>query len=137
MGRHRLSAHDDVFWDSVRAQLEAFHAAGQSWTAIARSLGVGKQTLTGFRKRRTPALDAEALLKLCTVLRVPLTFQGQTVRAVDTPEVPTLQLHMEFDDSFELRADPLPQAILSRKPPNRVSYIGVRIEQITKKPGSG
>ncbi len=43
-----------------------------------------------------------------------------------------LQLQMEFDDSFELRADPLPQVVLRRKPPNRVSYIGIRIEQIVK-----
>lgn len=138
MGRTRLFVHDDAFWDSVRAQLEALHAGGESWTAIARSLGIGKQTLTGFRKHRTAALDAEALLKLCTVLKVPLTFQGQTVRAVgdDTQESPTLQLQMEFDDSFELRADPLPQAVLVRKPPNRVSYIGVRIEQIPKKSGA-
>jgi hypothetical protein len=95
-------------------------SAGHSWTAIADSLGVGKQTLTGFRKRRAPALDAEALLRLCTVWKVPLTFREQTIQCLADdakPEaVAVLQLQMEFDDSFELRADPTPRAILTRNP---------------------
>jgi hypothetical protein len=139
MGRHRVHARDIAFWDAVRSLLEGVHAAGHSWTAIADTLGIGKQTLTGFRKNRTPALDAEALLKLCAVWKVSLTFQDQTIRVVDDTQLnasPTLQLQMEFDDSFELRADPTPRAILTRKPPNRVSYIGVRVEQLDKKPGS-
>ncbi len=123
----------------MRSLLETVHAAGHSWTEIAAALGVGKQTLSGFRKHRTPALDAEALLKLCAVWKVPLNFQDQTIRCVSgdaQPETSTLQLQMEFDDSFELRADPIPRAVLTRKPPNRVSYIGVRIEQVGKKPGA-
>jgi len=139
MGRPRLFIHDVAFWDSVRSRLESIHSAGQSWTAIAAVLGVGKQTLTGFRKRRTPALDAEALLKLCVVWRVPLTFKDQIIRCV-TDDIPlqtsTFQLQMEFDDSFELRADPSPRAILTRKPPNRVSYVGIRIERVGEKNGS-
>jgi hypothetical protein len=139
MGRCRLRDHDAAFWDSVRSLLEGVHAAGHRWTAIAEALGIGKQTLTGFRKHRTPALDAEALLRLCAVWKVPLVFQDQTIRCVaddtQTDASPTMQLQIEFDDSFELSADPTPRAILTRKPPNRVSYIGIRVEQLDKKPG--
>jgi hypothetical protein len=139
MGRPRLRARDVAFWDSVRSLLDGVHAAGHSWTAIADTLGVGKQTLTGFRKRRAEALDAEALLRLCTGWNLPLTFQDQTIRCLaddaEREAVPVLQLQMEFDDSFELRADPTPRAILTRKPPSRVSYIGVRVEQVGKRSG--
>jgi hypothetical protein len=137
MGRHRLFIRDVEFWDSVRSKLDEVHAAGHSWTAIAARLEVGKQTLTGFLKRRTPCLEAEALLKLCVAWNVPLTFQDRTIRCVaDGQSEPSLQLQMEFDDSFELRADPMPQAILTRKPVDRASYIAVRVEQVSKKPGA-
>ena len=138
MGRPRIHARDVAFWESVRSLLEGVHATGQSWTAIAEALGVGKQTLTGFRKHRTPALDAEALLRLCAIWKVPLMFQDQTIRCVGDgthPDAsPSLHLQMDFDDSFELLADPTPRAIVTRKPPSRVSYIGVRLE-LDKKPG--
>jgi len=122
-----------AFWDSVRSLLNDLNAAGNSWTAIAAGLGISKQTLTGFRNKRSPALDAEALLRLCTVWKMPLMFREQTVRCVgevesEAPAV--LQLQMEFDDSFELLADPTPRAILTRKPPSKVSYVGIRVEQI-------
>jgi hypothetical protein len=114
--------------------LENVHASGQSWTAIANVLGVGKQTLTGFQMRRAPALDAEAVLRLCTTLKLSLSFENQTIRSVleetQIQAEPVLRLEMEFDDSFELRSDPTPRAILTRKPPNRASYIGVRIERV-------
>jgi hypothetical protein len=139
MGRSRLHNRDEVFWESVRSHLENVHAAGQSWTAIANALGVGKQTLTGFQKRRSPALDAEAVLRLCTIFDLSLTFQNQSIRSVledvQIQEEPVLRLEMEFDGSFELRSDPTPRAILTRKPPNRASYIGVRIERVGR--GSG
>ena len=70
---------------------------------------------------------------------MPLTFKDQIIRCV-TDDIPlqtsTFQLQMEFDDSFELRADPSPRAILTRKPPNRVSYVGIRIERVGEKNGS-
>jgi DNA-binding Xre family transcriptional regulator len=139
MGRTRLYIRDAAFWDSVRALLEDLHAKGHKWTTIADALGIGKQTLTGFRKGRSPALDAEAVLRICAVWKAPLTFQGHTIRSsaddTQTEALPMLQLQMEFDDSFELRADPIPRAILTRKPPSRVSYIGVRIERVDEKAG--
>src|SRR5580704_2583133 len=139
MGRARLHNRDAAFWASVRSLLEELHAKGHKWTPIAEAIGIGKQTLTGFRKGRSPALDAEAVLRICTEWHVPLAFRGQTIRsAADdtrTEASPLVQLQMEFDDSFELRADPIPRAILTRKPPSRVSYIGVRIERVDEKAG--
>jgi len=135
MGRPRLYPRDADFWESVRARLDEIHESGTSWIVLAETLGVSKQTLTGFRKRRSPALEAEALLNLCAVLKVPLLFKNETIRCVVAPsdEQPGLELQMEFDDSFELRADPTPRAILTRKPPSRASYIGIRVEQIIGK----
>jgi hypothetical protein len=136
MGRPRRHARDTAFWDSVRSLLERVHAEGHSWTAIANTLGVGKQTLTGFLKRRAPALDAEAMLRMCTAWKLPLNFQNQTIACSaenalgKDSSVLQLQLQMDFDDSFELRADPTPRAILTRKPPSRVSYIGISIKHV-------
>jgi hypothetical protein len=139
MGRPKLYPHDRMFWDSVRATLDSVHSTGHTWTTIAEVLGVGKQTLTGFRKGRVPALEAEALLKLCLNWKVPLTFRDQMIQCGVGGSQPDaadgLQLRMEFDDSFELEVGSTPRAILTRKPPDRVSYVGIRIERLSKKSG--
>jgi len=110
------------------------HADGNSWTAVADALGISKQMLTGFLKGRATALDAEAILRMCTTWKLPLTFDNQTIScstgSIQVEDSPALRLEMEFDDSFELQADPTPRAILTRKPPNRVSYIGIRIKHV-------
>jgi DNA-binding Xre family transcriptional regulator len=132
MGRPRLYPRDAEFWESVRSRLDEIHATGTSWIVVAKTLGISKQALSAFRKRRSPALEAEALLNLCAVLKVPLLFKNETIRCVADDDL-GLQLQMEFDDSFELRADPNPRAILTRKPPSRASYIGIRVEQVPAK----
>ena len=131
MGRPRLYPRDADFWESVRSRLDEIHASGTTWIVIAATLGISKQALSAFCKRRSPALEAEALLNLCAVLKVPLLFKNETIRCVG--EDLGMQLQMEFDDSFELRADPNPRAILTRKPPSRASYIGIRVEQLPEK----
>jgi hypothetical protein len=130
MGRPRLIPRDSVFWDHVRHILEDLHKAGHSWTDIAGRLHVGKQTLTGFRKHRAEALDAEAVLRLCSEWNQRLTLSGHIIGRADELSSGAdvgLTMTMEFDDSFEIRTEPNPSVILVRKPPNRVSYIGVRI----------
>jgi DNA-binding Xre family transcriptional regulator len=127
MGRTRIQPRDLVFWDSIRSLLDQVRRSGeQNWTELAASLGVSKQTLTGFRKGRIPALDAEVVLRLCLRCNVPLGFEGQTISCGN----PTLRLVMEFDDSFQHGETATPSATLTRKPAGRVSYIGVRVEQV-------
>jgi len=63
-------------------------------------------------------------------------FEGVTIGSTpghEDQKEPMLRLSMEFDDNFELQADPAPRAILMRKPPSRVSYIGVRVDQVADK----
>jgi len=113
----------------VRLLLDQLKDSGlQSWTDIASSLGLTKQTLTGFRKKRILALEAEAVLRLCSRFGQSLQFEGQ---AIGSTNPPTLRLTMEFDESFQLAGNPKPSAVWARKPPGRVSYIGVRVEQIS------
>lgn len=84
----------------MRSILDQLKTSGsQSWTELAASLGVSKQTLTGFQKGRLAALDAEAVLRLCSRCGVSLGFEGQTISCGD----PTLYLTMEFDDSRRYR----------------------------------
>jgi hypothetical protein len=127
MGRPRIQQRDAPFWDSIRSLLgELKISETKNWTQIAFFLGVSKQTLTGFRKKRIPALDAEAVLRLCSRCDLSLTFEGQTISCSN----PTLRLTMEFDESFHLEATPKPSITLTRKPPGRVTFIGVRLEQV-------
>ena len=87
---------------------------------IAGTLGIGKQTLTGFLKKRCPALDAEATLKICASYKLPLNFQNQAIvcsNEVGPGEDPAvLQLQMDFDDSFELLSNPTPQRFSRESP---------------------
>jgi len=112
----------------VRLLLDQLKTSGtQSWTELAASLGVSKQTLTGFQKGRLAALDAEAVLRLCSRCGLSLGFEGQTISCGD----PTLHLTMEFDDSFQSGGTASPSVLLMRKPAGRVSYIGVRVDQVS------
>jgi DNA-binding Xre family transcriptional regulator len=110
----------------VRLLLDQLKTSGtQSWTELADSLGVSKQTLTGFQKGRLAALDAEAVLRLCSRCDLSLGFEGKTIGCGD----PMPHLTMEFDDNFQSLGTAPPSVLLTRKPPGRVSYIGVRFEQ--------
>ena len=127
MSRPRIQSRDAEFWNSVRSLLDQAKAASeQNWTEIATELGVSKQRLTGFRKGRIDALDAEAVLRLCSRCNLTLRFEGRIIGSFN----PALRLTMEFDEDFEIAMMPTPSAVLTRKPPGRVSYIGVRVEQV-------
>jgi DNA-binding Xre family transcriptional regulator len=127
MSRPRIQSRDLTFWNSVRSLLDQMKISGkQNWTEIAASLGVSKQTLTGFRKGRIAALDAEAVLRLCSRCSVSLGFEGQTISCGN----PTLRLTMEFDDTFQSGETATPSAILTQKAAGLISYIGVRVEQV-------
>jgi hypothetical protein len=127
LSRPRIQSRDGEFWNSIRLLIDEAKVSGrQNWTELATSLGVSKQRLTGFRKGRIVALDAESVLRLCSRCGLSLTFEGKII----APSSPTLRLTMEFDESFQLAAAPTPSAVLTRKPPGRVSYIGVRVEQV-------
>lgn len=133
MSRPRIQPRDEGFWDAIRLLLDEAKGSGpQNWSDIADTLGLSKQALTAFRKRRKPALDAEAVLRLCTRFHRSLAFEGQTICSND----PEVNLSVEFDDSFQIAAHRSSPgvAVTTRKPPGRVSFIGVRIERVS---GSG
>jgi len=117
----------------------------ETWTSLAHVLGISKQELTAFRRGRAPVLPAEAVFRLCAFWEVGLAFQepnshvevvicspmrGAFADTV-TDERSAIRLSMDFDESFKLSATPNVCAVLTRKPPSRSSFIGIRVERVT------